>query len=168
MIGTETGTFLSVWFETHSKLLKRGIFHDLLSCVPTERVLSPWGLSEIVMQPAQYERRACCLLRALKDGILPVLGNKHDTSSFSGRHRFRKSSEAHHSLGIQWMTHWLRTAPLLGRAIDGHALIRTSTKGSDQEVEKTARIRREAPQRTDGTDKEAYRSHADQHVGCSW
>jgi len=40
-------------------------------------VASPWGFSEMTIQPARHECYACCPLQAEKPGIQPVVGNTH-------------------------------------------------------------------------------------------
>jgi len=42
-------------------------------------VASPWGFSEIRIQPARHECHACCPLQAEKPGIQPIVGNTHGT-----------------------------------------------------------------------------------------
>jgi len=42
-------------------------------------VVSPWGFSEVTIQPARHECHACCPLQAEKPGIQPVVGNTHGT-----------------------------------------------------------------------------------------
>ena len=56
--------------------------HNRFSCLVTPCttwVASPWGFSEMTIQPARHECHACCPLQAEKPGIQPVVGNMHGT-----------------------------------------------------------------------------------------
>ena len=47
--------------------------------IRTMWVVSPWGFSEVTIQPARHECHASCPLQAEKPGIQPVVGNTHGT-----------------------------------------------------------------------------------------
>jgi len=69
--------FLSylVSFQSYEGLKKLDCFWT----ASTMWVASPWGFSEMMIQPAWHESHSCCLLRAGFPAFQPVLDNTHCT-----------------------------------------------------------------------------------------
>jgi len=68
-------------FNSYLSLLNVSLLQSLPGCIYacTVWVASPWGFSEMTIQPARHECHACCPLQAEKPGIQPVVGNTDGT-----------------------------------------------------------------------------------------
>jgi len=91
----------------------------LLWC--TMWVASPWGFSEMTIQPARHECHACCLLWAGFLSFQPVVDNTRDTRAE------QVVSSFHHKILRGSQLTWYRSSPVLSdssRKLDGSSRLR--------------------------------------------